>query len=144
MVVGGPFFIADGDASTLLETVDEPFDPVALAVGRAVEARGAPLVYLARDHRADAPPSQRLPDRLAAVALVAHQAPWADARPTRTVTLDSSPRGQERQGHLVVPLPPRQDQDDQLAPAFGPHMDFGAEPAPTSPQGFRRWAPLFA
>ena len=144
MVIGSPFLIAGGKTSALFEAIDQPLDTVALAIGRAVEARGGALVHFVGDHGADTPSSQRLPDFLSAVALVADQAAWTQAWPTAPSTLDSSTRGQGRQCYLVVALATGQDKDDRFALALDPDMDFGAEPASRAVQRFGRWVPFFA
>jgi len=144
MVVGGTFLVAGGNPSALLEPVDQPFDAVALAVGGAVEARGAALVALAGDHHPNAASAQRLAHWRAAVALVAHQAPRTQPRASATSAFERAPVDQCRERHLVVPLPRGQDEDDRLALALGPDVDFGAEPTARAAERFGRGIPPFA
>ncbi len=144
MVIGGSFLVAGSDAPALFEPVDQPFHPVALPVRCPVEARGGSLVLLGRNHHPDAASTERLADGLTAVALVGDQTTWPEAGATTTATLDSAPRGQGRQGYLVIAFPAGQDEDDRLALPLGPYVDFGAEPTPTPAQRFGRWVPFFA
>src|SRR5215203_265982 len=69
-VFGGQLLIARGDATELLEAVDQPFHHVTVAIGRFVEVPSSPLVLLASNHYPDAPLAQIPPDLLAAIALV--------------------------------------------------------------------------
>lgn len=144
MVVRGPFLVAGGDATTLLELVEQPLHPVPLAIRRLVEARRAPLVLLARNHRPDATPPQRGPHGGAAVPFVADQPPGTQPGSSPPGPFDRSPFRQGGQRLLVVPLSRRQDEDDRLAVALGPDVDLGAEAAPRATERFGLWVPPFA
>ncbi len=69
MVVDLQCVVAGGDGPVLRETVEQSFDPIALPVGRPVEAR-APAGFRPAtwDHRPNPAATQRLAHRLAATA----------------------------------------------------------------------------
>jgi hypothetical protein len=79
-VVLGALLVAGRDAPVLLEAINEPFDPIALSVRRAVERVercvtpivGA-LIAPARDDGTDAPSGEGTADARVAVALVADE-----------------------------------------------------------------------
>ena len=144
MVVGRSFLVAGGNAPALLQAIDQPLHAVALAVGGAVEPRRPPLVHLAWDDVAAAASAQILAHPPAAVALVADQAVGAEAWSAPPDPLDGAAVRQGRQGHLVVPFAPGQDEDDRLALPLGPHVDFGAEATPAATERFCCRVPPFA
>ena len=93
--VRGALLVTRRDPALLLQSVDEPFHPIALAVGGAVEAPLWARVALAGDHRPDAPPPTVGTDRATGVTFVGHHPLGADARPPAPAALDG-PLLQER------------------------------------------------
>src|SRR5829696_360236 len=78
----GALVVAGGQAAALLAAVDQPLDPVAQAVRRAVEAAAPALRPQPGDGVADAAPAAVGPPRAPGVAPVAHHPTRALPRPT--------------------------------------------------------------
>lgn len=136
--------VAGGDGPVLLEPVDQPFDDVALAVGRAVEADAAArLGAEAGDDRADPAAPQVGADRPAGVALVADDPLGAEAGAAAARPPDGPALQQRGDLGRLVPLPRRQDDADGLAGALGPEVDLGREAAAAAAEGLVA-APFFA
>jgi three-Cys-motif partner protein len=121
----GRLVVPCGHGPELLQLVDEPLDPVAEPVQRAVE-RGGLLAHRVRgDDRQDPSHQQLPPDPVGVVARVADQA--ADAR--RHVL----EQGPERAG--LVRLPGREDDGQGQAAGVAAEVQLGREPAARSAQG---------
>src|SRR5436305_1084078 len=88
-VVDGPLLVSSGDAAKLLQAVDESLHDIPFPVGVLVESDPA-LTFLAGDDHADPSPTQVPPDLLAAVALVAYHAIWANPWSSVPLSLDGS------------------------------------------------------
>jgi hypothetical protein len=112
------------------------FDAVAETVQRSVERAGAMFIVLTRDGHAYPMPARIRPNPPAAVAFVAHDPVWT--------ALDGPGLQELFEDHRLVSLSRGEDQRHQLATAFGPHVDCGAEPASGAAQGFGVWVPFFA
>src|SRR5688572_7318418 len=130
MVGGLQFLVAGGDGAVLLEAVDGALHPVALAVGRPVEADAAAgLVFAAWDDRSDAAKAQvgaYGTPRVAPVAahpIGAHPGAAA-SRPRHRASLQ-----QRRQLGRFLALAGGQQAAERLAAALGAQVDFRAEPA---------------
>src|SRR5947209_19520240 len=80
-VVDSSLLVAGGDATKLLQTVDQPFDDVPPPVRVLVEA-DASLPLLPSNHHPNAPAPQVPPDLLAAVALVSSDSVRPHALPS--------------------------------------------------------------
>ena len=74
MIIVSAFLIPRRETPELLEAVDQPLDPVALAVDRPIVRSHTPFIRLARDRVLDPASPQVRPDLAAAVALVADDA----------------------------------------------------------------------
>ena len=143
-MVGRPLFIARGQAPPLLEPVYQSLHRVPGAVDRPVERPRAPLVSLARDRNADAPPPQVRPDLPAAVALGADDPLGAQPGTAPAWAFHRALFHELLKGGRCMTLAGRQPEGDGLAGARAADMDLGAEPALAPPEGFRRWVPFFA
>lgn len=84
------------------------------------------------------------PNPPAAVTFVAHDTVWTALGAAWPPAFDDSGRHELFEDHRLVPLSRGEDKSHELAAAFGPHVDFGAEPAPATAKGFGVWAPFFA
>ena len=71
--VGCPFFIASGNATELLETIDEPFNDVSLFVMLFVEGTSAAFIATTSDGATNMVTMEVLSKSLAGVAFICHQ-----------------------------------------------------------------------
>jgi hypothetical protein len=127
VVVGRPLLVPRRDAANLLAAVDEPLDPVALAIESPIEGPCAVFVPLAGDGAPHAVLARILPNLTAAIRLVTYDAMRAVSRPASAPALHCALGHELRQESRLVPLAWGQDQRQQLAPAFGSQVDFGTE-----------------
>lgn len=138
------FLVAGGDGPVLLEAVDQPFDPVALAVGGAVEADAAARFGLeAGDDGPNPSATQVGPDRPARVALVADDTGGPAAGSAAAGPLDAAPLQQRGDLRRLVALARGQDEADRLAAALGAEVELGREAAAGAAEGLGA-APFFA
>ena len=135
MIVDTPFLISGRHAPELLEAVDQAFHLIPQPIDRSVK-RSTTLVLLVRDRHPDAASPQILANLPAAVPLVAHHAPWSQARSSAAHPLDRPLLHQVLKGARLVALAWREHKRQRLAVAFGPHMHLGAEPTLTPSQRF--------
>lgn len=108
--------VARGDAAEVFEAVEEPFDPVALAVEVPVHASHHPDVRLARDMCRRTARLDGGDDRLSEVAPVADD-----------VAGQSERRDKRRRGGLVRGLAGRQEQPNRQAATVHDRMDLGRQ-----------------
>ena len=137
-------FVARGDPPGLLQAINQPLNPIALAVNGAINASAPPLIGLAWNRHADATALQGVPDALAPVPFIPHHALgtqfWSSARGACHGTLFH----QALKHHRFVPLARRHAKRQRFAPTCGPQMDVGGEPTPAPPQCFSFWVPFVA
>jgi hypothetical protein len=128
----------------VLHTIDQAFDSIAQAVDGPIKGAGTIFVAASRDGNAHPVASRILADVLAAVGLVADDAPGSQPRPPRTGSFDGTLSHELFESRRFVPLTRGQDECHQLAVAFGSDVDLGAEAALTAAERFRRRVPFFA
>lgn len=102
------------------------------------------FIRATRDGIADAPPPQIASETRAAVALVAHQASRTQTWTTASRSFDGALLQQLTHNSLLVPLTRREGKGHQLAAAFGPNVQFGAQSAPTAAEGLSLGTAFFA
>ena len=130
-VVDRPFLVAGGDATELLQAVNEPLHDIALPVGVLVEPDSS-LTFLASNDHADPSSAEVAPDLLAAVALVTCDSIWANPWSSVSPPLDCPSFHQGLEHDLLVALARRQQQHHGLAIPLRPDVDLGPE-APLAP-----------
>src|SRR5215211_3726047 len=123
----GALVVARGQGAELLAAGDQPLDPVAQPVRRAVEAASPALGPQPRDGVADAAPAAVGAPCAPGVAAVAHHAPGAQPRPAAAGAAHRALLQQLLEGGGLVALPRRQHQRHWLATALGAEMDLGGE-----------------
>src|SRR5215211_4245699 len=133
-IVGGTLFVAGCHSPGLLEAIDQPLDPVSLAVGVAVEIRLPWLVGAGRDDRSDASLAQAATRRWAAVALVARHLARAQTWTAAPVAANGTLIEQGFRRDLLVALTAGEHDRDGLAAAFGPQVQLGRKPTLAAPQ----------
>lgn len=90
MVVGGALLVAGGNATVLLEAVDEPLDAVSLAVTRAVKGSASSFRTQARDRHPN-PTAMKVGSTIpAGVALVADDTIGPNPGPASSWAFDGS------------------------------------------------------
>ena len=72
-IVAGGLFIAGGNASKVLDGIEEPLDEIALAIERKIAVPFDLAVRFRRDHRFDGAHFQALYEAVAIIALVAEE-----------------------------------------------------------------------
>src|SRR5215212_11306448 len=133
-VIDRALFVACCYAPGLLEMIDQPLDPVSLAVGVSVEIRLSWLVGAGWDDRSDASLAQAAPRCWAAVALVARHLARAQTWTAAPVAANGALIEQVLQRDLLVALTTGEHDRDGLAAAFGPQVQLGRKPALAAPQ----------
>ena len=133
MVVGCTLLIPGGQPPELLAAIDEPLNLVPLPVDGPIEWSGAMLIDLARNGDPDPMLAGILPDFLAAIALVTHEAMGPTFGAAAPRPLDRSLLHQLGEDHGFVPLAWRQDQGQELTVPFRAEVYFGAKTALAAP-----------
>jgi len=123
--------VARGDASEMLEFVEEAFDQVTLSIELMVNGSLVFAVALGGDVRPRAVFGDQLEDGLGVISLV------ADGIVSGTQALE-----QCRDGRLVGRLPRRQQKSDRQATGIDDGMDLGAQSSTRTADGVIR-APFF-
>ncbi len=144
MIVLRPFFIPRRQPPKLFEAVDQPLDPVALAVECPIKWASTTLVRFMRNGDADAASPQIRPDFPTAVALIANQPLGVQPRSPASGSLDPSLLHQRLKRRRFMPLAWREHNGQGLAVAVAAQMDLGAEPPLAAPERLGLWVPLFA
>src|SRR5215831_7813718 len=137
MIIDSALFISCCQTAVLLSPVDQAFHAFAGPVDGSIRWPCPTLIPPPRDGDPDAVLPAIVPDRAAAVALVAHDAVGAalGAPPSRPP--DGPLRHQERKDRGFMPVARRQDERHALAVAVRPHVDLGTEAPLTPAEGFR-------
>src|SRR5262252_3628201 len=136
MIVDRTLLIPGGQASVLLQPVDQPFHPFSGAVDGPVKGALLALVALPRDGDADTMLPAIVPDRSTAIALVAHDAVGTALGPPAPHPLDGSLGHQMGKDRRLMAMARRQDERHELAVAFGTDVDFRTEAALTPAKRF--------
>ena len=144
MIVLCSFFIPRRQSPKLFEAVDQPLDPVALAVNCPIKWASTALVRFMGNRDADAAPPQVRPDLPTAVALIADQTLGMQPRSPASGPLDRPLLHQRLKRRCFMPLARREHNRYRLAGTVASKMDFGAEPALAAAQRLGLWVPLFA
>ena len=137
MIVDCVLFIACCYTPILLHLGEHALDPFAGPVDGPVTGACPALVALPRDGGPDAVLPTRAPDRPAAGALVTHDAVGTAPRPPASCPLDGALGHALGKDRGFMPVARRQDERQELAVAFHPHMDLGTEAPLTPAEGFR-------
>src|SRR5918998_2880981 len=140
----GALVVAGGEGAELLAAGDQPLDPVAQPVHRAVEAAAPALGPQPRDGVADATPPTVGAALPSGIALVAHHPRGALPRPAAAGAPHRALLQQRLEGGGLVALAGRQHQRQRLAAALRAEMDLGGEAALAAPQRLGFWVPPFA
>lgn len=129
-IASGELVVAGGNASELLQTVNETLHPIAFAVNLPIERAGAGLVGSTRDGVANTATTQEAAHGRKTVPLVADDPlgpfPW----PSATRSLDRALAEQLLKDGDLMTLATCQHECDRLALAVGPEMEFGTQAAP--------------
>lgn len=126
-ITGSELIVAGGNASKLLQAIDQALHTIALAICFTVEGTGVGLVRAVRDGVANAASSQEVAHGWEAVTFVSHDPLRAFPR-TSTSSSFHHPLGQQLlKGCKFVAFTAGQDEGDGLALPLGPDMDLGAE-----------------
>jgi hypothetical protein len=125
-------FIASGNATELLETIDETFHNISLSVVLFIERTSAPFVAASSNGAANMITMEIASQGRAGVAFVCHQTLGSQAPMTRT----SANGTLLHQFFCLVDvtfLTRRKQETDQSAGTFTTNMDFGAETTTRTP-----------
>ena len=140
----GSFIISCSNGAELLESVNEPFDPIPHLIGFTVKGAASFVIALPRDGHMDAMLCQIIPDPLGAETLVSHEAigtyPWPPAvePPDRPVFHKVKELGR------VMSLAWSEGECYRLAFSFCPEVDLGREPTSTTAKSLSMLPPFFA
>ena len=129
--VSSELVVTRGDASDMLEFIEEPLDEIALAVEFRIDRADDFDVALRRDVRSRAAACEELDDRACAVAAI------GDGLTGRPQAID-----QRRQCRLVGGLAGRQEETDRQAIGIDDGMDLGGQSSTRKADGVIR-APFF-
>jgi len=120
--ISSGFFVARGDGSELLESIEETFDEIAFGVEREVAWAADPAVGLGRDHRRDAAHAQGFDEAVGVVTLVGDKG----------LRLDF---GEQRFGlGDVVDLSPGQSDRQRIAERVDDGVDLGRQSTARPPE----------
>jgi hypothetical protein len=116
----------------LLHAIDQALDAIAQAVDGSIKRARTMLIGAPWDSDAHPVASRVLADVPAAVGLVANDAPGPQLRAPWAEPFDGTLGHELLESRRFVPLAGGEDDRHQLAVAFGPDMDLGAEAALTA------------
>jgi hypothetical protein len=123
--ISGKFVVAGGNATELLEFVEEAFDEVALAVEREIACARYLAIGLGRDHRGDPPLGEFVDKRIGVESLVADEGARIGMFEQWLPT------------NQIVGLAWREHQVDGIAQSVDERVDFGGQSPAGSPDGLR-------
>jgi hypothetical protein len=130
MVVGGPLFIAGGQAPKLFTSIYEALDVMAQAVEGAMKRPLVTFLLLAGDGDSDAMLARILANLPAAVPFITHDTTRSALGTAWRPPLDGTCLQELFEDRRFVALPRREDDGHELAVPFSASVDFGIEPAP--------------
>src|SRR5215831_12257028 len=141
MIVDSTLLIPGRQPPVLFQPIDQPFYPLAETVDGPLKGTAPMFILLPRDGDTDTVASQVLPTLPTPVGFVPHPTTRPAFGAPAPGPLHGSACHQGFEGHRFVPLPRRQDQRHQLAPACRADMAFRTEAALTATERFGLWAP---
>lgn len=128
----------------MLESVDEPFDPIPHLIGFTVKGAASFVVALSRYGHMDAMFCEIISDPLGTEALVSHKAIWAYPWPSTVEPLDRPVFHKLKERRRVMSFAGSEGERYRLAFPFRPEVDLGREPTSTTAKSLCSLPSFFA